>query len=116
MTRRAVTIAVGFLHDFAAGCWAATVLAVWWVHRAEVPPQAQVALAGLMRQFFFIGLGCVALVMATGAGRTFTYAYVGEVYGPDAEALRRRLLILKHLVLLAVFGSGIAWQYVMAFG
>jgi hypothetical protein len=53
--------------------------------------------------------------MATGAGRTFTYAYVGEVYGADAERLRRRLLIAKHVVLLGVFGGGMAWQYGMAF-
>jgi hypothetical protein len=113
--KRALTILTGFVHDFAAGIWAATVLSVWWIHRSPVPPAAEGVLRALMQQLFWIGVGCVALVMATGAGRTFTYAYVGQVYGQDAERLRRRLLIAKHVVLLAVFGGGMAWQYGMAF-
>jgi hypothetical protein len=30
---KSLTIFVGFIHDFAAGFWAATVLAVYWLHR-----------------------------------------------------------------------------------
>jgi hypothetical protein len=114
--KRVLAIVTGFVHDFAAGTWAASVLAVWWLHRSPAPPAAESVLRVLMQQFFWIGVGCVVLVMATGAGRTFTYAYVGEVYGKDAERLRRRLLVAKHVVLLGVFGGGMAWQYVMAFG
>ena len=113
--KRILTIVNGFVHDFAAGTWGATVLGVWWLHCSPVPPASGDVLRGLMQQFFWIGVACVVLVMATGAGRTFTYAYVGEVYGPDAERLRRLLLIVKHVVLLAVFGGGMAWQYAMAF-
>ena len=113
--KRVLTIVTGFVHDFAAGIWAATVLSVWWIHRSPAAPANEGVLRPLMQQFFWIGVGCVALVMATGAGRTFTYAYVGEVYGADAERLRRRLLIAKHVVLLGVFGAGMAWQYGMAF-
>jgi hypothetical protein len=54
------------------------------------------------------------VVIATGAGRTFTY--VDQHYGPEAESQRRRLLIIKHLILVVVFGAGTAWQYAMAFG
>ena len=114
--KRVLTIVIGFLHDFAAGIWAASVLAVWWIQRSPAPPEALAVLRPLMQQFFWIGLGAVGVVMASGAGRTFTYAYVGEVYGPEAERLRRRLLIVKHVVLLGVFGAGLAWQYRMAFG
>jgi hypothetical protein len=46
-------------------------------------------------------------IMATGAGRTFTY--VDNWYGPDAEAARRRALIVKHVFLLVAFGAGYAW-------
>jgi len=49
-------------------------------------------------------------------GRTFTYAYIGEVYGQEAEATRRRMLIVKHVVLLAVFGAGVWWQAAMIWG
>ncbi len=104
---------MGFVHDFAAGCWAATVLAVWWIDRK---PLAGVALAGLKKEFFYIGLVCVAVVLLAGVGRTFTYAYIGSVYGEQSEALRRKMLALKHIGLFIVFGLGTYWQWTMAFG
>lgn len=113
--RRALAILAGFVHDFAAGVWAATVLAVWWLDRSPAATAAEQVLRGLMQQLFWIGVVSTVLVMATGAGRTFTYAHVGEVYGPDAERLRRKLLVVKHVVLLTAFGLGTAWQYGMAF-
>lgn len=39
--------------------------------------------------------------------RTFTY--VDTWCGADAEAARRRALIVKHVVLLAALGTGYAW-------
>ena len=111
--RRVLTVVVGFAHDFAAGIWAAAVLAVWWVSRAEAPSEAAPVLGALARQFFWIGVGAVVIVFATGMGRTFTY--VDGVYGPDAERARRRALIVKHVVLFVVFGSGTAWAYSLAF-
>lgn len=114
--KKAFTIFIGFLHDFAAGCWAATVLVVYWVDRlASEQPELKASFDGLERRFFWAGLGCVAVVLLAGMGRTFTYAYIGSVYGKDAEKLRRRMLIIKHIVLFVVFGSGIYWQYVMAY-
>ncbi len=106
---------VGFVHDFAAGCWAATVLAVWWLERSlGGEPAVTTALEALQRQFFWMGVGCTCLVLATGAGRGFSY--VEDFYGAEAEAQRRRMLILKHVVLLAIFGTGTWWQYRLALG
>lgn len=106
-------VIIGFLHDFAAGVWAATVLGVWWLERAVVDATSRTVLDGLERELFWIGLVAVTLVFATGAGRTFTY--VDNFYGPEAELARRRALIVKHLVLFTVFGGGIWWQWTMAF-
>lgn len=115
--KKALTIFIGFLHDFAAGCWAASVLAVYWIdHVTTLRPDLNSSLDSLERQFFWAGLGCVAVVLLAGMGRTFTYAYVGEVYGKDAEKMRRTMLIIKHIVLFTVFGLGIWWQYTMVFG
>ena len=111
--KRILAVVVGFAHDFAAGIWAATVLGVWWLERASVDAAARAVLDGLSRQLFWIGIAAVALVFATGAGRTFTY--VDNYYGPEAERARRRALIVKHVVLFAVFGSGILWQWSLAF-
>lgn len=112
--RRALAIFVGFVHDFAAGCWAASVLAVFWLDRSGVGGEGGAVLAGLEKRFFFAGLACTAVVLLAGVGRTFTYATAGAVYGEESEGLRRRMLAIKHVVLLAVFGLGTWWQYAMA--
>ena len=113
---KAFTIFIGFLHDFAAGCWAASVLAVYWLDRlSHQQRDLKMALGGLERQFFWAGVGCTVIVFLAGMGRTFTYAYIGTVYGEQSEQLRRKMLIIKHIVLLTVFGLGTWWQYVMAF-
>ena len=105
--KKVITIIIGFIHDLAAGCWGASVLAVFWLdgRLAACPDQ----LLKLQKQFFFLGLACVVMVMATGAGRSFTY--VENVYGEDAEKMRRKLLIIKHILLFAIFGCGTYWQY-----
>jgi putative copper export protein len=114
--KKAFTIFIGFFHDFAAGCWAATVLAVYWLDRvASQRPELMSSLDGLERQFFWAGVGCTAAVLAAGMGRTFTYAYIGSVYGEQSEQLRRRMLAIKHILLLTVFGLGTWWQYAMAY-
>ncbi len=110
----AFTIFIGFIHDFAAGCWGATVLTVYWLDRLSLKnPTLQSILSPIKKDFFYIGLVCVAMVLVAGAGRTFTY--VENVYGEDAEKKRRKMLIIKHILLLVVFGSGTYWQYTMAF-
>ena len=108
-----MTILIGFLHDFAAGCWAATVLASYRLEVVIHGPESHPSMVALQREFFYIGLVCIAVVFAAGAGRTFTY--VDNVYGADAEKARRKMLIIKHVVLLLVFGAGTYWQYTMAF-
>lgn len=115
-TKKAVTIFIGFLHDFAAGCWGATVLAIYWLDKAATQrPELMLVLGGLERRFFWAGTASVAIVLLAGMGRTFTYAYIGDVYGADAEKMRRKMLIVKHIVLLTVFGLGIWWQYRVVF-
>ncbi len=111
--KKALTIFIGFIHDWAAGCWAATVLGIWWLSRYSGNAAVGGILFELKKQFFYAGLFCVVLVFATGAGRTFTY--VGNVYGEDAEKVRRKMLIIKHIMLLSIFGAGICWQYLMTF-
>ncbi len=110
----AVAVLVGFVHDFSAGLWAATVLAVWWLERGIVAHAgAAQVLQGLQRNFFWMGVAFTAVVMVTGAGRGFTY--VDNFYGPGAEAPRRKMLVVKHVILVTVFGLGTWWEYRMAF-
>jgi uncharacterized membrane protein len=108
-----LSVIIGFIHDFASGCWAATVFAVYWINRQVVSPEASTALEGLKKQFFYAGIICIVIIFATGAGRTFTY--VNNVYGEDSEKTRRKMLIIKHIALLIIFGAGTYWQYHMVF-
>jgi hypothetical protein len=107
------TILVGFVHDFASGCWLATVLAVYWIDKQIVSHELLSALFGLKKQFFYFGLLFTLTVLASGAGRTLTY--VNNVYGEDSEKIRRKMLIVKHILLPIVFSFGTYWQYIMVF-
>jgi hypothetical protein len=40
---------------------------------------------------------------------------VDNFFGPEVEKTRRRMLVVKHVVLLAVFGIGGYWAYTTAF-
>lgn len=88
-------------------------MAVYWLSAVSVSSDLAVALTGLKKQFFYLGIACVVLVLGTGAGRTFTY--VDNVYGPDAERQRRKMLIIKHIFLFILFGAGTYWQGTMTF-
>ncbi|MCX9073223.1 MAG: hypothetical protein OIN88_00985 [Candidatus Methanoperedens sp.] len=111
---RYLTILTGFIHDFAAGLWVSTVLVVYLLNRQAIKsPELADALLPLKTDFFYIGLVCIAVVLFTGMGRTFTY--IGNVYGENAEMLRKRMLIAKHILLFVIFGSGTYWQYTMVF-
>ncbi|MBU3968176.1 MAG: hypothetical protein KKG76_12535 [Euryarchaeota archaeon] len=113
--KKSITIFVGFIHDFAAGCWAATVLAIYWINNLQSRnPELTQALSPLETEFFYLGLACVGIVLLTGMGRTFTY--IENVYGEDAEKLRKKMLMVKHILLFGIFGTGTYWQYTMTFG
>jgi putative copper export protein len=111
--KKAFTIAIGFMHDFAAGCWLATVLAVYRLEQVSLGPGPQAAIMALQKEFFYIGIACIVVVLGAGTGRTFTY--VNNVYGEDVETSRRRMLIIKHAVLMTAFGLGTFWQYTMIY-
>ncbi len=112
--KKPVTIFVGFIHDFAAGCWMATILAIYRIHNIlSGSPDLREALSPLMIEFFYLGLACVGIVLLTGMGRTFTY--IENFYGKDAEKARKKMLAAKHILLFVIFGTGTYWQYTMVF-
>jgi uncharacterized membrane protein len=95
----------GFVHDFASGIWLAFMVAISMLHSSHLKEPALTALVNqLERSFFWWSVAAMVVIMATGAGRTFTY--VDNWYGEDAEKVRRRMLIVKHVVLFAAFGIG----------
>jgi uncharacterized membrane protein len=108
--KKSAIILNGFIHDFAAGIWLAAIVAIAVLHDAHLKhPEVITVLNDLERIFFWGSVGAMVTILATGAGRTFTY--VENWYGPDAERVRRRMLIIKHVVLLCFFAAGYFYIY-----
>lgn len=108
--KKTVIIVNGFLHDFAAGIWLACIVTIAWLHGAHVSePSSASVLNMLERRMFWASVTAAALIMATGAGRTFTY--VDNWYGEDAERVRRRALIVKHVILFSAYAVGYLWVW-----
>jgi len=103
--KKSLVILNGFVHDFAAGIWLADIFAIVLLHKSHSEhPEITGVINSLERQFFWASVVAMVLIMATGAGRTFTY--VDNWYGADAERMRRRMLIVKHVILFACFAAG----------
>lgn len=112
--RQTAIIINGFLHDFAAGIWLAAMVTIAMLHTSHLSqPFVTGVLNSLERRFFWGSVAAMIVIFATGAGRTFTY--VDNWYGEDAERLRRRALIIKHIILFACFGAGYLWVWSKVF-
>jgi uncharacterized membrane protein len=106
--KKSAVIVNGFVHDFAAGIWLATIVTIAVLHNAHLKePAVAGTLNHLERMFFWWSVAAAVLILATGAGRTFTY--VDNWYGEDAERERRRALIVKHVVLFSAYALGYLW-------
>ena len=100
----------GFVHDFASGIWLAAIAAISMLHDAHLREPAVTPIINLLEhRFFWCSVVAMVLIMATGAGRTFTY--VDNWSGADGENVRRRMLIIKHVVLLSAFALGYWYVY-----
>jgi len=112
--KKAAVVLNGFIHDFATGYWLAAMIAIFFLNRFQGSYPAVAFLLTRIEQFFFWNtIGAAVVIFVTGGMRTFTY--LDNFYGPEAERTRRRMLVAKHIVLIAVFASGGLWAYVMAF-
>jgi uncharacterized membrane protein len=108
--KRNLAIVNGFVHDFAAGIWLAQMFMIAWLHKAHIENASTSAVLNLLeRRLFWASVAAAVLIMATGAGRTFTY--VDNWYGEDAERMRRRALIVKHVVLFSAYAAGYLWVW-----
>ncbi len=103
--KKSAIIFNGFLHDFAAGIWLAAIVTIALLHNAHLDhPEVVSVLNSLERLFFWGSVVAMVIIMATGAGRTFTY--VENWYGADAERVRRKMLMYKHVILFGCFAAG----------
>ncbi len=112
--KKSTAVLNGFIHDFTAGYWVAAMIAIAVLHDMHhTYPTVTVILNKLERIFFWQSIVALVVILATGAGRTFTY--VDNWYGEDSEDARRRMLFIKHIILFIVFGIGYWFVFGMTF-
>lgn len=112
--KKTAVVVNGFIHDFAAGIWLATIVTIAVLHNAHLKEPAVINVLNRLEHLFFWGSVVAAvLIIATGAGRTFTY--VDNWYGEDAERQRRKALIVKHVILLSAYTVGYLWVWCKVF-
>jgi cytochrome b subunit of formate dehydrogenase len=107
-----VRITNSFLHDMATGTWAAclTVLLVLHGRLAGMPAEAALALGDAMRLVFWILVGALVVVSATGGIRL---AYWRQQTAPGELTAKRRALIIKHVAFLAIYCGGSVWGWLL---
>jgi len=107
---KSLVVLNGFVHDFAAGIWLAVIANIVMLHRTHsIHPEITGVIAVIEHQSFWASIVAMVIIMATGAGRTFTY--VDNWYGQDAERVRRKMLVVKHVILFACFGGSYLFVY-----
>jgi uncharacterized membrane protein len=112
--RKIAVVLNGFTHDFATGYWLSAMISIFFLHRFQGQYPAVAGILGIMERFFFWNtIGAATVIFATGGMRTFTY--VDNIFGPEAEKIRRKMLITKHIFLIAIFAVGGYWAYTRAF-
>jgi uncharacterized membrane protein len=112
--KKSAIVLNGFIHDFATGYWLSSMIAIYFMHNFQAQYPVVAGLLNIVEKFFFWNtIGAVVVILATGSARTFTY--VDNFYGPEAEETRRRMLVIKHVILLAIFGAGGYWAYLLTF-
>jgi uncharacterized membrane protein len=109
-----LVIVNGFVHDFSAGIWLAAIVVIAWLHDAHLSESSTTAVLNIIeRRMFWVSVISAVVIMATGAGRTFTY--IDNWYGEDAERERRKALIIKHVILFSAYGVGYVWIWSKVF-
>lgn len=104
----------GFIHDLSCGYWLSCIIAITFLHNFQANyPEVSNQLNIIERFFFWNSIGAVAIILITGGVRTFTY--VDNFFGENTEKTRRKMLVIKHIVLFVIFGSGSYLAYVMSF-
>jgi hypothetical protein len=103
-----------FIHDFVSALWLAALLVVYWINTYSAPSEAGLFILRLKKNFFYIGIGSLIMILFTGLWRMLTYR-TGEL-GEEIEKKRKTILIIKHIIGFAIYGAGTYWLYIMVYG
>ena len=110
-----------WVHDVGTGMWVAALFVIWrlayWrsVAAASAPgflsPRLQAeVLTQVSHEMFWIMLASLLVIFVTGGLRL---RYWRKENTADELPYKRRSLLVKHAVYLAVYGAGTVWGYVL---
>jgi uncharacterized membrane protein len=111
--KNTIKVINAYVHDFASALWLVTVLVIYWTNRFNPPAGSEDFFLGFKKEFFYIGVASLIVIVLTGIGRTLLYES-GE-YGEDSEQKRKKILIVKHILGIIIYGAGTYWQYIMVY-
>jgi len=105
-----------FLHDMSTGTWAACVLVIIILNMrrlaATLPEVASALLDAQWAVFWMLLIALVVLTITGGFYLRYTRKK-GEDLSEEDRASRRRLLLQKHALLLAIYGAGTLWMWLL---
>lgn len=103
-----------WVHDVATGLWVATFIVIWRLSayrftEAAALPSGQV-LALVSHEMFRLMLASLLVVTVTGVIRL---RYWRNENTPDELPYKRRALLVKHALYLAIYVPGTIWAYAL---
>lgn len=103
-----------FLHDLFTGLWISTIIVIYllkkkihFVHGTPIEP-----LKDVMKVFFELGIFSLLIIIITGIFRSINYKFTNSgTFG----TVKKKILIIKHILLTMVFIGGTYLAYSYAF-
>ncbi|HAK59122.1 MAG TPA: hypothetical protein DCO77_01895 [Nitrospiraceae bacterium] len=104
-----------FSHDLFSGFWMSCILVLYVLDR-KADAAGGLLLASELREvmalFFWLVISSLAVVLITGIMRSITYRRERD---EDTEQVKKKMLIIKHVFLGAVFSGGTWLAYSLTF-
>jgi putative copper export protein len=104
-----------FVHDLFTGLWTSTILVIYLLDKKAVSAQ-EISLASslqeVMRVFFWLGLFSILIIIISGIIRLRGYKLQNKI---ETGLLKKKILILKHILFGAIFLGGTYLGYIYAF-
>ncbi len=103
-----------FIHDLFTGFWISTILIIYLLKKKVplihgIPSEA---FRDVMKVFFWLGIFSLIIIFITGIFRALNYKYVNS---QTSGVLKKKILIIKHILLGVIFLGGTYLSYCYAF-
>lgn len=103
-----------FIHDLFTGFWVSTIIVIYLLKK-QVPLIHGIpseTFRDIMKVFFVLGVFSMIVIVVTGIIRTCYYRSINDL---DMENIKKKILIIKHILLGLIFIAGTYWAYSYAY-